>query len=381
MKKYICHREGEEREKHKYIARILLKQGSGRTPNVYRYFYDQKQYHAYLKNKQNQSKKLRGIVDAKLNGLTNFIKNISSKMEEQAEQVKTTVDAILHEGEDQTKKYLNIYGDKPLKDTKDEIVNDVEKLGYDTLLFGLKDVVVSKLYETFIDVKEKIKPFEQKTESLEDVKQRVLDAETTPQEQKEREQFSDLKVKTEGYTNEEDMNLINPKYHTLTYDYSMNCSYCTAAYDMRQRGFDVEAAPINLYKDDSTNIYELASWYKDTDVKSCDEINEMLTADFPYYKDGKMVEYNPQKASDILESQLKEYGEGSRGFLCLYWANGGGHAVAWEVENGEVVIRDCQTNKVVETIDYISLSCDIDYFRTDNLELSDEIRKVVRNRK
>lgn len=367
MSNYLSHRKGEERENHKYVARVLLKKGSGRKPNLYRYFYDKEKYQAYLKGKQNQQNELAGQNGLQSKGLTSFIKNIGNNIEDKTKDLKNTISTTISKGEEISKKFIGKEGVKSIKDID---TKDIEKIGYDTLLFGLKTVVTSKLYEGYIDLKEKVKPFEtKKNDTPADTKQRAEDAMVTPKEQKEREQFPDLKVKEEGFTNEEDMNLINPKYHTMTYDYCMNCSYCTAAYDMRQRGFDVEAAPINEYRDDPTTIDELASWYKDADVKTCDDIDEVLT-----------THAIVTDAADMLESQLKENGEGSRGFLCLYWTGGGGHAVAWEVENGEVVIRDCQTNEVVDAEYYLDMSSDIEYFRTDNLELSDEIRKVVRNR-
>ena len=82
-----------------------------------------------------------------------------------------------------------------------------------------------------------------------------------------------------------------------------------------------------------------------------------------------------------MEENLKQYGEGARGHLGLYWKMGGGHDVIWEVENGEVVIRDCQINQVVELEDYLSRSSSYDYVRTDNLEPTEDILRTVRNRK
>ena len=52
----------------------------------------------------------------------------------------------------------------------------------------------------------------------------------------------------------------------------------------------------------------------------------------------------------------------------------------WEVENNDVIVRDSQTNKIVDMAEYFTYATDGFYIRTDNLELSDKILKTVRQR-
>lgn len=56
--KIIRHAKGEERQNHKYVARVFVKKSSNGN-DQYRYFYDQKTYNSYLKSKEN-TKKLSG---------------------------------------------------------------------------------------------------------------------------------------------------------------------------------------------------------------------------------------------------------------------------------------------------------------------------------
>ena len=57
--------------------------------------------------------------------------------------------------------------------------------------------------------------------------------------------FKDLKKTTTEQTNDEHQKAVNPNYSPFTYDNSMNCAFCTATYDLRKRGYDVEANPIS----------------------------------------------------------------------------------------------------------------------------------------
>lgn len=179
--------------------------------------------------------------------------------------------------------------------------------------------------------------------------------------------FSELKHHDDKQTNDEHQRVINPNYkadpNEFTYDNNMNCSFCTAAYDLRKRGYDVEANPISTQE--AYTYDDICSWYKGAS----------------YVEERQVTTQSAQTEAVILEETLKSYGDGARGHLCVYWTAGGGHDVAWEVENGEVVIRDCQTNEVVEAIDYLSMSSSYTHLRTDNLEPNEEVLRTVRNRK
>lgn len=201
-------------------------------------------------------------------------------------------------------------------------------------------------------------------------------------------QFSDLQkddplpmlpVKTETFTHDEDMAAINPKYNgisTQLNSYTLNCAYCTAAYDLRLRGYDVEADSKAVQFDDPTTNSEIMSWYDGAELETLwGSIEEY---DPKAYERGDI---DAEGAAECLEKDLISHGEGARGHLLIDWAGGGGHDVIWEIENNEVVIRDCQTNDKLEVIDYLQYASNMYYFRTDNIQPNEKILETVRSRK
>lgn len=209
-------------------------------------------------------------------------------------------------------------------------------------------------------------------------------------------EFPDLDQKLREYSEAEDQALVNPNYDPDAYtealiayangdmdaiveynkeNYEYNCSYCTATYDLRRRGYDVEAMPIDLYNDDITNNTEILSWYEDAELVTGSDIMRISQSQIDSQKP-----LSERQVEDFIES-LEEQEDGSYGHLFLYWANnGGGHDVIWEIENGEAIVRDCQTNQTLDPREYLENCCYAEYFRSDNLELADEIRRVVKNR-
>ena len=215
-------------------------------------------------------------------------------------------------------------------------------------------------------------------------------------------------IKDEYMSKTEDMDMVNPNYDPNSYEYSMNCSYCTLTYEMRRRGYDVEARPAN--PKDPITIDDIAEYYEGEKIVSYTEKYDPVTAtevmlaytDFDAYVESRLKDYAP-RASEILTKELLSHGEGARGEIDVYWISGGGHSMAWEVENGKVVIRDNQTNTIyrstfeeaehhafdlgsekeaVLTIsDLLEYTYDFYYMRTDNVEINEkEALKRVKNR-
>lgn len=196
--------------------------------------------------------------------------------------------------------------------------------------------------------------------------------------------FSELnKIKTKQ-SNDEHQNKVNPNFNDKTYDYRMNCSFCTAAYDLRKRGYDVEANPISTVE--AYTIDDICSWYKGAKKVSNYDVRAAHDATVKTRDDvlGK---------KDLLLKSLESNGEGARGHLGLYYFDGSGHDVVWEIENGKTVIRDCQTGKIADLTDGYgdiiltmegfepAIISGYDYVRVDNLEPTEEILRTVRNKK
>lgn len=158
-----------------------------------------------------------------------------------------------------------------------------------------------------------------------------------------------------------DMAACNPKYSKGGV-YKNNCISCALAYDLRRRGYDVEAMPI-----DTTSA-----------------TNGSLPVQLGFYKGEKLetfeVPKDPDTAMKQFANRILKYGDSSRGMLRIRWKNGDGHAVVWEVDDGSVVVRDPQNNTMVDLSDYVSRAEMFYYFRTDNLELTNKIFHFVQNR-
>ena len=184
--------------------------------------------------------------------------------------------------------------------------------------------------------------------------------------------FKELKKTSGNQTSDEHQKAINPEYKPGIYDNTMNCTFCSSAYDLRKRGYDVEANPISQCE--AYTIDDICSWYENPQRVSKKTIDN-------YYNSLGIGDDIPLSKQSRLYHALKSNGEGSRGHLVLYWPDGSGHDVIWEVENGEAVLRDCQTGEISRTFDMLNMAMDYEYIRTDNVEPTEEILRTVRNRK
>lgn len=191
------------------------------------------------------------------------------------------------------------------------------------------------------------------------------------------ESFDDLLLLDEDMDDDKDMEEVNENLHMYgdedkdgngypdkydMYGYSNNCAYCTLAYDMRQRGYDVEASSVSQTTANTEDVIE--SWYEG----------------------GEFTHTDSTDVKDIEKEILKNNEEGSRGQFCVYWAGGGGHSVSYEVKNGEVIIRDCQTNDEYKLRDfpgkeYLNPDQPPMYMRTDNLKPTKKALVGVKNKK
>lgn len=158
----------------------------------------------------------------------------------------------------------------------------------------------------------------------------------------------------------EDMAACNPKYSKGGV-YKKNCISCALVYDLRRRGYDVEAASI-----DTTSV-----------------TNGSLPVQLGFYKGEKLeifeVPNDPDVAVKQFTKNIVSYGDGSRGMLRIRWKNGDGHAVVWEVNDGSVIVRDPQNNTIIDLSEYMRRAKTFYYFRTDNLEPTEKVTRFVKN--
>jgi hypothetical protein len=349
-----------EKEDHKYVARIEIND----PKQKYRYFYSNEAYQAYLNGLQKVAAQPPPKVPvnnvSSQNGFNKFISQVTKTAVDAKKAVDSKIEAVksvMGEKVDNVNSFI-FKGKETVFNTIDNPVSypDVKK---EVNLSNAKDPIaiakslVSNVIKGFTG--EEMKPYDK------------IDS------------FEDLPEKKDDYTVEEDQAVINPDYNPEVYAYSNNCAYCTAAYELRQRGYDVEAAPVTPSTYNTKE--EILSWYEGAEAKSFSTIGDLgnLMDISDEELDQKYYEACETKANTVKE-ELKQYGDGARGQFCLYWYGGGGHSMIWEVENNDVIVRDSQTNKIVDMAEYFTYATDGFYIRTDNLELSEDILKAVRYR-
>lgn len=130
-------------------------------------------------------------------------------------------------------------------------------------------------------------------------------------------------------------------------NYSHNCSSVVQAYEFQRRGFDVRAAPVKAGKGRYDEQY-VGAWWKDASGKPV-SMTHISTLPKPKATvvDGKKVLPNSSvEAKAKLDEYLDTLPDGSRGFVALHWAKGGGHVFSWEKINGKPVFIEGQTGNV-----------------------------------
>lgn len=194
--------------------------------------------------------------------------------------------------------------------------------------------------------------------------------------------LSDLKRKQFPMSMNDDMQRVNP-YLKDDQSFTINCAYCSAAYDLRRRGFDVEADDYhnNADIDSSINsIFEIYSWWTHKNTVPFYSNKELKQKRFDeLYPGYRFMSASDYSCSDI-EAELISQGNNARGQISLMWTFGGAHSLIYEVLNGKVILRDCQHSKIRHLGEYYGYLDRLYYFRTDNEEPTERILKCVKNK-
>lgn len=325
---------GEWKE-HKYIAKVKRPNGS------YRYFYSEESYRQYLANQKGEGNFVLDFIGSLSNALVSSISLAVKKT-----VVKATVDNVV-------------------SSLRKNLLSDLEYDSSGKLHKYVKRVTLPNgKYRYFYSMEE-----------YEDWVERQKYQENEPDFMKNIDEIDDAESIWGSLFN------VNPNYYDTFYNYyadgntsmfeefnkwSLNCANCSVAYELRRRGYDVEAA---AYKEENSH---LSNTLKNV------------------YKDPKVYKIKSSDNTFKVEKALKTQTPGSRGELDVEWKGGGGHSLAYEVQkNGNVVILDTQTktyysdsplsNSTVGDSNYKSIS-DLEssiqkatFFRTDNLELNEGV--------
>ena len=196
-----------------------------------------------------------------------------------------------------------------------------------------------------------------------------------------------LDLQTSYTTQKQDMALTNPNYDPTNSLYSENCGLCVIAYDLRRRGYDVEAKG----NDEGLSNYAMEECY----FKPTDEYTllERLMNEDPNLDTKREIRDNLIKKTVLqetksdseyaksIEKAITSHGDGTRGIIGVSWDQGGGHFMNWEVKNGKVTIIDAQLNATYTVEKLAAYTKNAYCIRTDNVEPSEEVLQYVQNRK
>lgn len=169
--------------------------------------------------------------------------------------------------------------------------------------------------------------------------------------------FADAPRLTQKMSAKDSMKLTNPDYPSE--GTTMNCTFCTTAMALREKGYDVRARKVKgdgFYADD------------------------LFKASFnsPEIKMSKR-----SKPDDVLRT-LASNGNGAYGNLTVMWNLGGGHSVFWKNENGKTHIYDGQSGEEITSsasatknfMSYVNLR-NVKYNRLDNCKPTEYALAIV----
>lgn len=180
-------------------------------------------------------------------------------------------------------------------------------------------------------------------------------------------------------TPEEDMKHINPGYMNFDSNTKNNCMLCTTAYELRRRGYDVQAGTSTRGYPDN----EVTKWFPKAKIENAYKIDTFSKAQVIKERAKAKYGIGGKKKYEQLSSALLSHGDGARGNLMLQWSMGGGHSVVWENQNGSFVIRDCQSNRVYsnkrQIQNILSATVSANYARTDNIDFDlEKVKGILR---
>lgn len=160
-------------------------------------------------------------------------------------------------------------------------------------------------------------------------------------------------------TTEENMERINPSVEVNDV-FKMNCTCCTMAMELRERGYDVHAGTDGkkMLNYVGTTIDERSkNWY--TGESPYDKIKS-----YDLYEDVVGGNQAKQFVSDLSKEP------NTRGEVCVTWSLGGGHSMYYKTDKkGKLTIYDTQINKTYsgKEVEDLLDSCDwAGYTRLDN---------------
>jgi hypothetical protein len=159
---------------------------------------------------------------------------------------------------------------------------------------------------------------------------------------------------------QQDLAAVNPDFPQP--GHTRNCGNCAIAYELRRKGYDVEAKDgDDSYIGDFVGMFDGAKIQRSTTLSKTDDAHEMARK---------------------IEQDILSWGEGARGVIRGNWlSNDWGHYFSAEVRSGKVMFVDGQIGE--DNVRYLEhmKPRNIDYVRLDNTMPTDNVKKAVKNRR
>lgn len=388
-----------DKEKHKYIAKVNL------SDKKFRYFYDREEYMAYLQSKKSANKTENGKNEKSTKNDSSKKNTKSSKKSNSKKnaKIKNSIDKlsntkvnsvvsvllkkkIFKEAIKWVENKLHKKSDKKRTDTDPEKIKSNDENG---------DIpTTEKKGYKYVG---KVKTANGKTRYF--YSQDEYDAYTKRLEYQKNEPdfMKGIKHinKDNIYSSKEDMDKVNEVYDPYDPSSSMNCANCSTAYELRRRGYDVEAKLAdNSYNGYSYRVYDYFENAKQLYVNddgsttvANENFNRKLCSDkglntLDILKNKKDYNYYANQhnfTSKSIEKAIKANSPaGSRGFIDVNWKQGGGHSIIYEVDKkGKITIKDSQSYDTYDISELADKVSNIRITRTDNLKLKKDILNAV----
>jgi hypothetical protein len=168
-----------------------------------------------------------------------------------------------------------------------------------------------------------------------------------------------LRLKTKELTQFQDCQRVNPGFLSISDGTKNNCMLCTTAYELRRRGYDVQANKATI----GYQFGDLKRWFPDIQVKSVKQSSMNLAE--------RQVD-RLKLRRDLYErtvAEITKQGDGARGNIMVSWAGGGGHSMAYEVQNGKLKVIDAQGGYIYPHAQLMTMMAyNVQYARLDNLK-------------
>lgn len=161
------------------------------------------------------------------------------------------------------------------------------------------------------------------------------------------------------------------------YGRSNNCLRCSFAYELRRRGYDVEATSTGRggFEQTAVGVARALSGAG----KRATSTSPLGEHEISLFSSGKdVLDNSPVRArttASKIFNALSTHEEGARGELGVSWKEGGAHSIAWEIIGGKVHIFETQLGRHFATpeefMEYSKHISGAAYTRLDNIDIDE----------